>query len=289
MGNTETKSILAPTEEELEQGRKNWLEWEKNNQNNFSKWYNRFVGVLPTPFTVIVAAPEELLPHLVCENCETDIPVVEEWVEKVVMPEIKRAFGGIPDKLFMKNGCFSNKFDFAKSCLLEQVDTKTIAKHIFNIEEAAMCFDTCGDLEFVFREWIEPMPGTPTIYNGMPLRPELRVFYDFDNKKLLYDKFYWDWEYCFPHIEGTVYEHEFTDTYPVIFDSYINKRDFIMSEVSKKLALVQEMKGIWSVDFLINETGTAQYEWDLWMIDAADAWQSAYWNPEKAGIAKNAG
>jgi hypothetical protein len=275
MGNTETKPILAPTEEELEQGRKNWLEWEKNNPNNFSKWYNRFVGVLPTPFTVIVAAPEELLPHLVCENCETDIPVVEEWVETEVMPEIKRAFGGIPDKLFMKNGCFSNKFDFAKSCLLEQVGTKTIAKHIFNIEEAALCFDTCGDLEFVFREWIEPVPGTPCIYNGMPFRPEMRVFYDFDRKKVLYDKFYWDWEYCYPHMVGTEDEQEYSEAYPVVFDEYLARRTEILNELEKRLVHVEGMHGEWSIDILVNGD-----KW--WMIDAANAWESAYWDPELA-------
>lgn len=276
-------------DDEIEQGHLNWLKWEHENINNFSNWYPHFVGVFKTPYSVGYHMPDELLECLFCERPD-DKKRLLEWIAKDMLPSVLSDFP-TGSKLFLKNGCFSNKFNFSQSCLIlpEEKTAEGLLSHILRIEDAALCFDTCGDLEFVAREWIEPMPGTPTIYNGMPLRPELRVFYDFDNKKLLYDKFYWDWDYCFPHIEGTVDEQEFTDTYPVIFDSYINKRDFIISEVSKKLALVQEMKGIWSVDFLINETGTAPWGWDLWMIDAADAWQSAYWDPVRAGVTESAG
>jgi hypothetical protein len=142
-----------------------------------------------------------------------------------------------------------------------------------NIEQAALCFDTCGDLELVFREWIEPESGTPTIYGGMPLRPEMRVFYDFDRNKVLYDKFYWDWDYCFPHIEGTEDEQEYSETYPVIECDYLSKRSEVIKQLSEDLSKVEGMNGVWSIDILMNNG-------EMWMIDAAIAQQSAYWDPE---------
>jgi hypothetical protein len=278
--------LKLTNDEEIEQGHKNWLEWEHNNPNIFNNWFPHFVGLFNTPYSVGYQMTDDLLECLFLEE-KTDKQRLLEWVKKEMLPSILNDFPK-ESKIFLKNGCFSNKFDFSRSCLVlpEEKTAEGLLEHILRIENIALCFDTCGDLYFVAREWIEPMPGTPTIYNGMPLRPEIRIFYDFDNKKLLYDKFYWDWDYCFPHIEGTEDEPEFTDTYPVIFDEYINKREWVLKTAEENLSKVEDMKGIWSIDFMLNDT---QEGTDLWLIDAADAWQSAYWDPVRAGVTESAG
>lgn len=284
--NTETieAELEAVNALELEQGHRNWIKLEKENPNNFSNWFPHFVGVFSTPKSVVYHLPEELMSCFFLEKLD-DRENLLNWIAKEMLPSILNDFP-ISSCIFLKNGCFSNKFDFARSCFVtpEEKTAEGLLKHILNIEEPALSFGTYGDLEFIARQWIEPVEGTPTIYNGMPLRPEVRIFYDFDRKKLLYDKFYWDWDYCFSHIEGTPDEQEYTDTYPVIFNDYLSKRDWILEVAEKKLAEVEGMEGIWSVDFLLDKQSCPKDTWRLWMIDAAVAWQSVYWDPSKAGL-----
>jgi hypothetical protein len=278
MENIETKPI---TDAETEEGRNIWLRMLKENPNNFSNWYPNFVasGRLRTPKSVGYRMPDELFSCTFLENPD-DIERLLEWIEREILPSILSDFPK-ESNIFFKNGCFSNKFDFANSCLItpEEKTAEGILRHILNIEEPALCFDTRGYLEFVAREWIQPMPGTPTIYNGMPLRPEIRVFYDFGTKELLYDKFYWDWDYCSPRILGTEDADEYSEAYPVIENEYLANRSWALEEIKNALATVEEMEGIWSIDFLLNRTENG---YELWMIDAADAWESAYWDPELA-------
>ena len=40
-----------------------------------------------------------------------------------------------------------------------------------------------------------------------------------------------------------------------------------------------DLTGIWSVDILEDECH------DFWLIDMASGYRSAYWDPEKAGVA----
>jgi hypothetical protein len=49
-----------------------------------------------------------------------------------------------------------------------------------NIQYESLTLDTGKNHEVVLREWIPCPEDTTRIYNGMPLRPEMRLFYDFD-------------------------------------------------------------------------------------------------------------
>ena len=57
-------------------------------------------------------------------------------------------------------------------------------------------FEADGYSEFVIRDLIKSSNTKLTIYNGLPLNTEIRVFYDFDNKKVMYSHNYWDYDYC---------------------------------------------------------------------------------------------
>lgn len=76
---------LEPTEDELAQARQNWLDWEKNNPNNFSKWFPCFDGKIRTPKSLVIHVPYDMVPHSVCENCKVDIPIVEDWIDRNVI------------------------------------------------------------------------------------------------------------------------------------------------------------------------------------------------------------
>ena len=42
------------------------------------------------------------------------------------------------------------------------------------------------------REYIQPKPGAKEIYFGLPLRPEYRIFVDFDSDRILGCSPYWE-------------------------------------------------------------------------------------------------
>lgn len=270
---TDFGKILTPTEEELAQGHRNWIQWLKESPNNFSHWFPKLQNILQTPKSIVVKVPDELIECYFMEK-PGDSDRVYQFVEETIRPAILENFPNA-DKVFMKNGCFSNKFNFSKACLVEDFSVANLVRHLLEIEGWALAYDTSGDLEIVIREYIPTPEGTPAIYNGMPLRPEMRVFYDFDRKTILYDKFYWDWDYLWPNLEDSEDAETFQETYPVIESDYLTHRGRVLEILDKQLREVQGMEGCWSIDILIDGS-------TYWCIDAAIASQSAYWDPDRA-------
>ena len=267
--------VKAPTEEELKDARDNYIRCQRNNRNNFSYWFGKTQPVtnfgIAVPKSIVVPVDPDTLDAFFLER-DGDGGKIREWANKTLFPVI----GEIKPPLFVKNGCFSNKFDFAGSCLVDSVDAENIIRHIEKIQYTSLCYDTMGNMEFVVREWIEPEKGYECIYNGMPLRPEMRVFYDFTNHKYLYDVNYWDWDYCHDAIcrneaDKVVYERQ----YPLITEKLESRRDRFIGDIKKALASIDQIDGIWSVDFILDEEKP-------WLIDMAIAQMSAYWNLDKA-------
>lgn len=171
--------------------------------------------------------------------------------------------------LFNKNGTFSDKFNFDK-CL----STKdTIKSHLMDINHNALVVGAGGIDEVVLREVIGyDSTTTPTIYHGLPFRPEFRVFYDFDNNKVLYICNYWDNEYYYDAICRNA-------TDKIVWDSYHHRVDELYEQYKKEVKakvdlamLGVHMTGRWSIDILRDEGGM------FWLIDMAQAEKSAYWN-----------
>lgn len=255
-------------EKQIEEGRKNWIKEEKENPNNFSYWFVRLAHLDCVPSSIVFKLPDWMLDAYLTPEDEDK---VYAYFEKNVIPIVQQAFPS--GECFMKNGCFSNKFDFSSACHLTDLSTDNIIKHFFNIENMALLYETNGDLEVVFRQYIKANEKTPTIYNGMPFRTELRAFYDFDKHEYLYDVFYWDWDYChdkMPERDMDTYEKN----YYYVCSDYEENQDFIKHFLEEKLKDV-DLKGKWSVDVLVDDDN------NYWIIDMAIAERSAYWDPEK--------
>ena len=259
---------------EREEGKRYWLNFLRNDKNNLSYWFPKIKVVesmgIKLPKTKIVKVPEELFERFFLEETG-DFEKIKDWVEKDVMPLINDM--GLP--IFIRNGCFSNKFYFGDNCLVDSKELKNVVRHFCNIQIDSLMLDTGGNLEIVIREWIEPEEGTECIYNGMPLRPEMRLFYDFDEHKYLYDANYWDWDYCHDAICGNkeqkaVYERQ----YPIISEKLENRRGMFLPTILKALNAIIGLSGKWSVDFILDKDGA-------WLIDMADAYRSAYWDASK--------
>lgn len=149
------------------------------------------------------------------------------------------------------------------------------------INYEAICCGAEGADEIVVRKFIESSAGmTPCIYNGLPLRPEFRVFYDFDARKPIFTANYWDYDYVYPHLyhatDKIIFEHERERLEGV----YAHFKDAVQDKVADAMQNVQGLTGQWSVDVLMDEREK------FWLIDMAIAQRSAYWEMRPEGYAE---
>lgn len=251
------------------------------NPNNFSFWFPLIRSVrqklIYVPESYVIFIPENVYKSFFRER-DGDTKRISDWYVECVCPVIEKNFA--EKDFFIKNGCFSNKFEFDKSChILKYDESEDILAKIMNLMYMSLCHDTEGYLELVLREWITPPENTKTIYGGMPFRPEMRVFYDFDQRKVLYTVNYWDWEYCHDAIcqswddektvDAEVYESEYSQENKMV-EVFGAK---YMPVIENALADV-DLRGRWSVDFILEEDRVI-------LIDMALARMSAYWDESK--------
>ena len=285
------KNIPLISEEEMQEAHNNFMRFQHENPNNFSYWFphvrklkNRGISI---PESIIIPIPEDLYRAFFRER-EGDAGTIDRWVTDIVSPTIALNLLLNGRKLFIKNGCYSLKFDFANGCLItDPSDEETLIRHISNIQYDAISKETDGYLELVVREFIEPEAGTPTIYNGMPLRPEVRLFYAFDKRRVLYAANYWSWDYCHDAIcydfsgESTPDRDIYESRWPYLKIMTKARLTKHLPRIADALATVDSlvmpegMPNIWSVDFILDEDR-------VWLIDMAQGWRSAYWNAERA-------
>lgn len=202
------------------------------------------------------------------DNYEKDYETIENWVNKEVIPVIKKENMQL---LFIKNARFSNKFN-ATTCF---VNKETLVHGVVNINYASLCVGANGISELIIRDRIRHnIQVTPCIYNGLPLRTEFRVFYDFDTHKVLYTANYWDYNYVYPHLYDLTDKIVFDYTHEKLDKTFNNTKDEVERLVSNSFKTNTSLEGRWSVDILLEEDGT------FWLIDMATAEMSTYWKPE---------
>lgn len=260
-------------------------------KNNMSYWLPKInkeksFDTFVVPDTAIVQVPERIMEMFFMEKkgmTQHEMMIeVMKWTKEVFVPQAEKEIGG--GKWFIKNGAFSNKFDFS-SCMNISSNYLLLTSNIIDINYQSLCFDTGGNTELVARRFIDYNEAKiPCIYNGMPLRTEVRVFYDFDIKKVLYAVNYWDWNYCYSSIcrnatDKIVYENY----YDTIKKNYEEVVDDVIKCAELGLMDVDELSGVWSIDFMIAEDRNGVKT--TYLIDIAEGPRSAYWNEEKVKAA----
>lgn len=179
----------------------------------------------------------------------------------------------------IKNGCFSNKFDFETSI----ADTTNLAQQFWKINYAASMFGAGGNTELVVREIIPHSykDDVATIYNGMPLREEVRVFYNLDTKQVEYMVDYWDYDYCadkLTNISDRIVFNWFHNKYGDRQTNHIKQLEILFERIEAMLPDLKfddQLNGIWSIDFLWES-----YTDEIYLIDMARGYRSAYWDPD---------
>lgn len=242
----------------------------------FSNWYPHIEDFGKFKHANVIANPIFTFEETEAMKATEDIKKVD-WnkIDEILRPTLEKL-----DNFHMyniKNGCFSNKFDF-DTCLTSK---RELAEKLWKINYQSAVLETGGYTELVVREVIPNCLEYPTIYNGMPLREEIRIFYNMDTKQIEYMVDYWDYEYCREHLNKTD---------QIVFDWFYNKignRKVNHQNKLKELFLKIEkdintlkfdsqLKGIWSIDFLWEEI-----EDEIYLIDMARGYRSSYWDSSK--------
>lgn len=237
----------------------------RSNPNSMSYWLPKFENKgFNIPETVIIPLTEEWLDWLISDSYKPEkIKEFTEWING----KIDISGFNTNRELFMKTGNFSNKFVFKFPYLK---NTENIGEQFLNVFYGGMCVGCEICPEICIREFIHTDYERKSIYQGMKLNTEFRVFYDFDKKKIVGMFNYWDRN----TMQKNLYDEENLESFNTCIDDIekdIERLSPVLSEMLEKKMPKVSLSGIWSVDFM----------WDghkFWLIDAAIGRQSYYFN-----------
>ena len=187
---------------------------------------------------------------------------------------------------FIKTGTFSSKFDFRNAKVTKGKEVSELGSYLWFIQHQAsqfasplnnqVVYGVSSNNEWVVREFIEDKEDNPTIYNGLPLHTEYRVFVDFDTKEIIGISPYWEPSVMKEHfldlgsLNDVQKQHDYINYInheETLMTRYEENKDLVVSEVSKLLKDCK-LKGQWSIDIMQNGS-------DFWLIDMARASESA--------------
>ena len=237
-----------------------------NNLNELPYWYEKIKKCkgFKVPDTQIIEIPKKyfIMNDCYCDMTEDGRIALQKYIES----QLDKRWKG--KKLFIKSGVFSNKFVFM-FCKVEANEHDKIAEKYINIQNGALCLGCPVSKYLIIREFIETEYDRESIYFGMKLNTEFRVFYDFDKKEFIDIVNYWDRYYVGEQLVGED---------KILYDKSIGQEEIDYYELNWKvteqcqisLKEIEGLTGKWSVDFMWDGK-------DFWLIDMALAEQSAYW------------
>lgn len=186
---------------------------------------------------------------------------------------------------FIKTGTFSSKFDFRNCLVTGEKEVRELGEYLLYIHYQALMaasplshpsvYGMSTTNEWVVREYIAPKGDIPTIYKGLPLRTEYRVFADFDKKTVLCTAPYWEPKTMKQRFAKNCIEnpHDMHDMLAyksyeeTLMSGFEANKDKVADHVSK-LVKETDLTGQWSIDIMQNGD-------DFYLIDMAPAHMSA--------------
>lgn len=257
------------------------------NPNSMGHWLPALVeaarGIerLRIPETTIARVP---LPILQLTRCEymtltpTTKRIVDEWAKEVFGLEADGDY-------FIKTGTYSSKFDFRNVRVHDPKEIDELGEYLLFIHFQAlqMASPLCSPSvygvsttnEWVVRRFIPDRENRPTIYNGLPLRTEYRVFVDCDTDTVLGIHPYWDPEVMKSKFDSANDPDSLHDSVayraaePELMRTYEANKDRVAALAAELLPNL-DLAGQWSIDIM--QDGD-----DLWLIDMALAENSAFY------------
>ena len=242
-------------------------------------------GFFKIPATKIIKLPISLL-----QLTRQDYMALTQTTFDIVNEYCYNAFGLNDDKTyFIKTGTYSSKFDFRNAKVTSPKEIRELGQYLLFIHWQALQmahYDLSGrnqpiiygvstTTEWVVREFIPDIEDNLTIYHGLPLRTEYRIFVDFDTKQVIGINPYWD-----PNIMQKKFSQNIDTNIDARHDyiTYTANKDRLMDRYNSNKATVIEhihnvlpeinLQGQWSIDIMQNGT-------DFYIIDMAIAENSA--------------
>lgn len=257
------------------------------NKNSMGFWLPKLVdaatgtGFFQIPKTTVARVPLPMLQltRVDCANLTT-IQIVDRWAQKVFALSEQKNY-------FIKTGTYSSKFDFRNAKVTGAKEVRELGEYLLFIHHQALqmasslaspcIYGASTTNEWVVREFIEDKENNPTIYKGLPLHTEYRVFVDCDTDKVIGIAPYWEPETMLtrfgsmadaddPHNihDFIVYKsHEGT-----LMRRFKENAEQVTREIEKILPAL-DLPGQWSIDVMQNGD-------DFWIIDMAAAASSAF-------------
>lgn len=210
---------------------------------------------------------------------ETTLAIVDRYCEEV--------FSLDPNKdYFVKTGTYSSKYDFRNCHVKGAAEVKELGEYLLFIHFQALqmasplskptIVGACTTNEWVVRDFIQDKDNAPSIYKGMPLHTEYRVFIDMDNNSVMGISPYWEpsvMEHRFSMCDDADNPHQ-THDYIVfrmykdnLMVRYEQNKNLVISKIGEMLPFIN-LHGQWSIDVMQNGD-------DFYIIDMALAANSA--------------
>ncbi len=261
------------------------------NPNSMGNWLPQLVEAcsgqtfFKIPATTIAKVPMTLLQLTRQEYSamtQTTLDIVDEWARK--------AFGLDTGKeYFIKTGTYSSKFDFRNAWVRGAKEVRELGEYLLFIHYQALqmasplctpcIYGVSTTNEWVVREFIPDKENNPSIYKGLPLHTEYRVFVDCDTDQVIGITPYWEPDTMkkrFGQEADAGSPHQMHDYViykaheDVLMARYHENKDAVLAEIQALLPDLN-LKGQWSVDVMQNGE-------DFWIIDMAIAENSAFYD-----------
>lgn len=264
------------------------------NSNSMGNWLPNIVGAVTAegyfkiPATKIIKLPLSLL-QLTRLEYNNLTPATFEVVNNYCC----KAFDLDETKdYFVKTGTYSSKFDFRNARVSGAKEVNELGEYLLynhwsalqmahydvNCSGRPVVYGVSTTVEWVVREFIPDVEENFTIYHGLPLRTEYRVFVDFDTKEVLGIHNYWDEGVLRKHLSSRMWDGDIDAKHDYI--TFVANKDRLNERYEANKAKVCEhlgkviqdvdLHGQWSVDIMQNGE-------DFYIIDMAIAENSAYY------------
>lgn len=255
------------------------------NPNSMGFWFPPLVEGLygnaffKVPDTKILRVPITML-QLTRLGFETLNPVTKEIVNRYCQ---KVFHLDEYEDYFIKTGTYSSKYEFRNAHIHNPKEINEMGEYFLFLNHltclmagslnSRCCYGANTTNEWVVSEYIKDKENNPTIYNGLPLHTEYRVFVDFDTKEILGASPYWRSDVMkneFKEVSSPQKRHDYV-VYKM-HEDILNQRyhesiQTILAELKKVIPRI-ELTGQWSVDVMRNGN-------DYYIIDMALAENSA--------------
>ena len=240
-------------------------------------------GFFKIPKTRIIKVPLTLLQSTRVYEFQDLNPLSLEIINRFAMKVFDL---DLEKNYFIKTGTFSSKFDFRNAKVTKGQEVSELGSYLWFIQHQAsqfasplnnkVVYGVSSNNEWVVREFIDDVENNPTIYNGLPLHTEYRVFVDFDTEEVIGISPYWHPEVMKENfldigVSAPIQKNHDYINYinheETLMKRYEDNKDLVVSEVSRLLSDCI-LKGQWSIDVMQNGS-------DFWLIDMARASESA--------------